>query len=100
MNKIVIEGNAIYLNDVQLKDVVSYELKSSAADPGKPTAEFTVKLLVDPSKLSFIATKKRRVEYIRLTEEQKSALVDGLKRLSSEGYPYNVIGKQNHIFNK
>lgn len=53
MNKIVIEGNAIYLNDVQLKDVVSYELKNSAADPGKPTAEFTVKLLVDPSKLSF-----------------------------------------------
>jgi hypothetical protein len=91
MNRLTIKGNVIYLNDIELKDVVSYELKSSAADPGKPTAEFTVKLLVDPSKLSFIATKKRRVEYIRLTKEQKSALVDGLKRLSSDNFVNNFV---------
>lgn len=53
MRALKIEDNRIYLDGTEIMDVTEYTITCSAAKPGAPTAELTLKVLVDPSKLSF-----------------------------------------------
>jgi hypothetical protein len=78
MHNLEIKDRKVYLDGIQIEDVSSYELKSSAEHP---TAELTLKLWVKDSN---ILLNNRKPEIIGWREEKKELLNVYLKTQSGD----------------